>query len=209
MSLYSDHLLPRLTNILLGTKEFAKVRRDACEGLHGDVIELGFGSGLNLPYLPGSVTGVWAIEPSGTATKLAAERITRSPVPVHIVGQDGARLALPERHFDAALSTMTLCTIPDVDAALRELRRVLKPDAVFQFAEHGRSPVETVAHTQDRFNPIQKRLAGGCHLNRDIAALVTDAGFDIEDLRNFQLKGPKAWGYMYVGRARPAMPDHR
>lgn len=203
MGLYGDQVLPRLTNLLLGTKEFGKLRDDACEGLRGDVIELGFGSGLNLPHLPDRVTGLWAVEPSGTANKLAAERIARSTIPVHLAGGDGADLALPAGRFDAALSTMTLCTIPDVDTALRELRRVLKPDATFHFAEHGRSPVERVAHTQDRFNPIQQRFAGGCHLNRDIAALVEHAGFSIEDLRNFSLKGPKAWGYMYVGRARP------
>ncbi len=207
MGLYGDQILPRITNVLLGSSEFAKLRRDACEPLRGDLIELGFGSGLNLPHLPAAVTGVWAVEPSGTATKLAAARIARSSKPVHVAGHDGAHLALPPRRFDGALSTMTLCTIPDVGAALDELRRVLKPDAVFSFVEHGRSPVERVARTQDRFNSIQQRLAGGCHLNRDIATLISAAGFEIEELRNFSLRGPKAWGYMYVGRARPTTTD--
>lgn len=204
MGFYDDHVLPRAVNILLGTKEFGKVRREACDGLHGEVIELGFGSGLNLPYLPDAVTGVWAVEPSGTATRLAAKRIAAAAAAVQVVGTDGARLDSNDHRFDAALSTMTLCTIPDVAAALAELRRVLKPGASFHFAEHGRAPVERVAHTQDRFNPLQMRFAGGCHLNRDIAALVTSAGFELEELRNFYLKGPKAWGYLYIGRARSA-----
>jgi ubiquinone/menaquinone biosynthesis C-methylase UbiE len=204
VGIYGDHVLPRLTNLLLGTKAFATIRREACDGLHGDVIELGFGSGLNLAYLPHTVSGVWAVEPSGTATKLAAKRMATSPVPVEVVGTDGARLELADRRFDSALSTMTLCTIPDITGALRELRRVLKPDASLHFAEHGHAPIEQIAHTQERFNAFQMRVAGGCHLNRDIAALVAGAGFEIEQLRNFYLKGPKAWGYMYVGTARNA-----
>lgn len=202
VGIYADHVLPRLTDRLLGTHAFANVRREACEGLRGDVIEVGFGSGLNLPFLPDAVTGVCAVEPSGTATKLAAKRIAGSPVPVQVVGVDGAQLELADGRFDAALSTMTLCTIPDVTTALGELRRVLKTGGRFHFAEHGRSPVERVARTQERFTPMQRRVAGGCHLNRDIAALLETAGFTIEDLRNFSLKGPKAWGYMYVGTAR-------
>jgi ubiquinone/menaquinone biosynthesis C-methylase UbiE len=210
MGFYDDQLLPRFTNVMLGNKAFAKVRREACEGLHGDVVEVGFGSGLNLPWLPSTVTGVWAVEPSGTATRLAAKRIATSTVAVHVAGLDGAALDLPADRFDSALSTMTLCTIPDVRGALQELRRVLKPGGSFHFAEHGHSPNDNVARTQDRFNGFQKRWAGGCHLNRDIAALITSAGFDIEHLRNFSLKGPKAWGYMYVGRAtnneKPEVP---
>jgi ubiquinone/menaquinone biosynthesis C-methylase UbiE len=199
---YNDQLVPRVTNRLLGTKEFGKLRREACEGLQGDVLEVGFGSGLNVAYLPDAVTGVWAVEPSGTATKLATKRIAASPTPVHVVGVDGARLDFPDQRFDAALSTMTLCTIPDVRAALQELRRVLKPGASFHFAEHGRAPDANVARAQDRFNAMQMRFAGGCHLNRDIVALITDAGFEIEQVRVFFLKGPKAWGHMSIGSAR-------
>jgi ubiquinone/menaquinone biosynthesis C-methylase UbiE len=198
---YDDQVLPRLTNVLLGNAEFGKVRRQACAGLGGDVVEIGFGSGLNLPHLPSEVTGLWAVEPSGTATRLAARRIADASTPVHLAGLDGARLDLPDDRFDAALSTMTLCTIPDVEGALRELRRVLKPGGVFHFAEHGIAPEPKVAHTQDRFNGMQQRFAGGCHLNRDIAALLAAAGFEVPELRNFFLRGPKAWGYMYVGRA--------
>jgi len=195
-------VLPRITDKLLGNADFAKVRREACAGLHGDVVEIGFGSGLSVPCLPPAVTGVWAIEPSAVARRIAAKRVSASPVPLHEAGLDGARLDAPDARFDAALSTMTLCTIPDAAGALREVRRVLKPGAAFHFAEHGYAPDLRVARTQDRCNGLQRRVAGGCNLNRDIAALLAAAGFEVEAMRNFYLKGPKPWGYMYVGRAR-------
>lgn len=202
MAFYTERILPRCIDIMLGTKEFAKVRRTATEGLYGDVLEIGFGSGLNLRYLPPEVTGLWTVDPSHGAMKLATKRIASTPVPVHVAGLDGAHLDLPDGRFDCALSTMTLCTIPDVTGALREVLRVLKPGGRFHFAEHGRAPDARVARTQDRFNGLQQRIGGGCHLNRDIVALVTGAGFEIESIRNFYLAAPKAWGYMSVGRAR-------
>jgi ubiquinone/menaquinone biosynthesis C-methylase UbiE len=202
MGFYNEQVLPRVVNVMLGNKEFAKVRKEACEGLHGDVIELGFGSGLNLPHLPPEVTGVWTVDPSRVAMRLAAKRVTAAPVGVHVGGLDGARLAFPDDRFDSALSTMTLCTIPDVGAALRELRRVMKPGGCFHFAEHGHSPDANVARTQDRFDGFQQKVAGGCHLNRPIDALLTDTGFEIETMRNYYLKGPKLLSYMYAGRAR-------
>jgi ubiquinone/menaquinone biosynthesis C-methylase UbiE len=202
MGFYGDQVLPRVVDKMLGNREFAKVRKEACAGLHGDVVEIGFGSGLNVPFLPETVTGVWAVEPSAVAWRLAAKRVTASKVPLHQAGLDGARLDLDDARFDAALSTMTLCTIPDVDAALHEIRRVLKPGAEFHFAEHGHAPDDQVARRQDRFNGLQNRIAGGCNLNRDITALLTAAGFTVDPVRNFYLKGPKAFGYMYVGRAQ-------
>jgi SAM-dependent methyltransferase len=202
VGLYAEHVLPRLTNILLGNAEFGrKYRARACVGLRGDVIELGFGSGLNLPYLPPEVTGIWTVEPSRVALGLARSRIDSAGVPVHTGTLDGARLEFPDDRFDAALSTMTLCTIPDVNGALAELRRVLKGGAAFHFAEHGLAEDEDVARRQHRFEPMQKRFAGGCHLARDIAALITAAGFEITELDKRYMKGPKAWSYMYVGRA--------
>ena len=202
MGLYAEQVLPRLTNILLGNAEFGrKYRARACAGLHGDVIELGFGSGLNLGYLPPEVTGIWTVEPSRVALELARSRIDSAGVPVHTGTLDGARLDFPDDRFDAALSTMTLCTIPDVNGALGELRRVLKGGAAFHFAEHGLAEDRNVARRQHRFEPMQKRFAGGCHLARDIAALITAAGFEITELDKRYMKGPKPWSYMYVGRA--------
>ena len=144
---------------------------------------------------------MWAVDPSGVALKLAAKRIAATTVPVEAAGLDGARLDAPDDRFDAALSTMTLCTIPDVTGALSEIRRVLKSGAQFHFAEHGHSPDAKVARTQDRFNGVQNRFAGGCNLNRPIENLIEEAGFVNVKVRNFFLKGPKALGYMYVGTA--------
>ena len=203
MGVYAEQVLPRITNLVLGNAEFGrKFRARACAGLMGDVVELGFGSGLNLPYLPSEVTGIWTVEPSRVALQLARSRIAASTAPVHRGTLDGARLDFPDDRFDAALSTMTLCTIPDVYGALAELRRVLKPGAVFHFAEHGLADDPKVVRRQRRFEPMQKRFAGGCHLARDIATLVTAAGFEITELDKQFMKGPKPWSYMYVGRAR-------
>ena len=203
MGVYGEQILPRATNILLGSKEFGdRIRAGACAGLHGDVIELGFGSGLNVAYYPPEVTGVWIVEPSAVALKLAEARIAASNVDVHEGALDGARLDFPDNRFDAALSTMTLCTIPDIDAALAEVLRVLKPGAELHFAEHGLAPAAKVARFQKRFDPWQMRFAGGCHLARDVRALLGGAGFEITALENRFIKGPKAWSYMYLGRAR-------
>ncbi len=201
MGFYGEQILPRVIDVMLGNKEFGKVRAEVCAGLHGDVVEIGYGSGLNVPYLPPEVTGLWGVDPSEVGRKLAAKRVASSAVPIHPAGLDGEQLDLPDSRFDAALSTMTLCTIPDPSAALREVARVLKPGSLLHFAEHGHAPDAKVARTQDRLNGMQQKIAGGCNLNRDIAALVTGAGFEIESLHTFYLKGPKAFGYMYVGRA--------
>ncbi len=201
MGFYNDQVVPRLTNVLLGNQQFGeRIRARACAGLHGDVIELG--SGLNVPYYPPEVTGIWTVEPSAVALKLAAPRIAVSGVPVHAGALEGERLDLPDDRFDAALSTMTLCTIPDVGRALLEVRRVLKHGGRLHFAEHGLAPEAKVARFQRRMEPLQKRVAGGCHLTRDMPALVRGAGFEIEELETRYIRGPKAWSYMYIGRAR-------
>ncbi len=184
-------------------KNAEPLRRRVCAGLAGEVVEIGFGSGLNVPYYPGAVTRVAAVEPSDTGWKLAGERVAASPVRVERSGLDGQSLPFPDDSFDAALSTWTLCTIPDVGAALAELRRVLKPGATLHFLEHGLAPDERVRHWQHRLEPVQKRVFGGCHLTRSAPDLLRGAGFTISELDVFYEDGtPKVIGADSLGVAR-------
>ena len=153
-----------------------ELRQRVCEGLQGDVLEIGFGSGHNVPFYPGAVTSVAAVEPADVGWKLAAERVAASGVPIRRTGIDGQSLPLPDDSCDTALTTWTLCTIPDAAAALREVRRVLKPGGRLHFVEHGLAPDERVRVWQHRLEPMQKRLFGGCHLTRPIVELVKGRG---------------------------------
>ena len=204
MQIWAEHLLPRLTDVALGTKEVRRHRERAVAGLHGEVVEIGFGSGLNVALYPPALHTVYAVEPSMVARRLAAARVQASPTLVTFVGLDGQDLALPDASVDMALSTFTLCTIPDVPRALRELHRVLRPGGAFHFLEHGLAPEPNTARWQHRLNGIQQRVAGGCHLDRRVDQLVADAGFEIQDLRTQQMRGPRLsrpWGYLYCGVA--------
>lgn len=201
MSVYGDQVLPRIINVVLSNGEFRKIRQRVATRLSGDVLEVGFGSGLNVPFYPSDVRRVFAVDPATVGRKLAAKRVSASSVPVEYVGLDGASLPLDSESVDHVLVTWTMCTIPGVEQALGEIRRVLKSGGQVHFAEHGRSPDPKVARHQDRLNPLQRRFAGGCNLNRPIDRLVTDAGFEITKLENFYLKGPRAMSYMYEGVA--------
>jgi SAM-dependent methyltransferase len=202
MGFYGQRILPRIANVSCGVKSLEPLRRRACDGLCGDVVEIGFGSGLNVPFYPREVTRVAAIEPADLSWKLADKRLGATTVPVERSGLDGQALPFEADSFDAALSTWTLCTIPDPLAALREVRRVLKPAAKLHFLEHGLAPDERVQRLQRRFEPLQKRMCGGCHFTRPIVDLLTAAGFTIDELDVFYEPGvPKFAGADSLGIA--------
>ncbi len=173
-------------------------------GLTGRVVEIGFGSGLNIRWTPPAVTSISAVEPSDVAWSISERRRSRSTLPIERVGLDGQHLDLPDGSHDSALVTFSLCTIPDPGLALRELRRVVRPGGWLHFLEHGLSPDEAVRRWQHRLEPMQRAIAAGCHLTREIPELVGANGWRVEDVQSFALPGPgvsRPWTYVHLGKA--------
>ncbi len=200
---YEKRLFPRL--IELGMRHMADLRPEALSAATGDVLEIGFGTGLNLPHYPEGVRSLAAIDPMDALPERVQERIDAAPFPVERQALRADR-ALPfdAGRFDTVSVTWTLCTIPEVDVALAEMRRVLKSDGRLLFIEHGRSDDAGVARWQDRLNPIQKFIACGCNLNRQIDELIRKSGFELLNIDRFELeKTPRLLGSMYRGVARP------
>ena len=207
MGFYEDRIQPRLLDSTLGTPEASGYRAMATAGLRGTVVEIGFGSGGNLAHYPPAVDRVYAIEPSARARELARPRIEAASVPVDLLGLRGEDLPLDDGVADAVLTTWTLCAIADLDGALAEMRRVLRPGGRLHFVEHGLHPDPKVQRWQRRLNPVQK-LVFGCRLDRPIDRLLTAAGFEIDALANPRMRAPATHGYLYQGRAtRPVAAD--
>lgn len=201
LGLYRQHVLPHLVDWVLGGSEWDSWRERTTEGLGGTVVEIGFGSGLNVPHYPDEVSLVYAVEPALRARRLAEGRVAESHADVRHIGLDGARLPLGDDSCDGALSTFTLCTIPQVEQALAELRRVLRPGGVFHFLEHGLAPDRAMAVVQRTIEPAQKLFADGCHLTRDPSMLVEQAGFALKDVESRYVGGRGPWNYLTLGVA--------
>jgi ubiquinone/menaquinone biosynthesis C-methylase UbiE len=201
MGFYEQRVSPRITDRVMRRADLDVIRARVTADLAGEVLEVGFGSGLNVAHYPPSITRVLAVDPATLGRKLAAKRVSASGIDVDYVGLDGQSLALDSDSVDHVLSTWTLCTIPDAAQAMGEIFRVLRPAGTFNFVEHGHSPEPAVARWQDRLTPLQRRVAGGCHLNRHIDELVTESGLTLTRMDNFYARGPKALGYMYEGVA--------
>lgn len=201
MGLYREHVVPRLVELTCGAKGIDRFRQATMEGLAGRVLEIGFGSGLNVPHYPAEVTEVLAVEPAATARRLAEARIAEAVVPVVHVGLDGQAVDLPDASCDAALCTFSLCTIPDPTAALDEVARIVVPGGRLHVLEHGRAPEPGVARWQRRIDPIERRIADGCHLSRDPVALLEASGFTLERLEQRYVSGPKPWSYFTMAVA--------
>ncbi|WP_395691999.1 class I SAM-dependent methyltransferase [Nocardioides sp.] len=204
MGIWTDRVVPRLADRSLSTRPVMRLRRGAVAGLGGRVLEIGFGSGLNAGLYPPEVDQVDAVEPSDVGWEMSEARRAAATVPVERVGLDGQRLAAQDQTYDAVLSTFTLCTIPDATRALGEVRRVLRPGGALHFLEHGLSPDPGVGRWQRRLDPLQRLVAGGCELSRDVPTLVRAAGFDVLELESAYLPGPGAgrpWTWVSRGRA--------
>jgi ubiquinone/menaquinone biosynthesis C-methylase UbiE len=189
VGVYAERVVPRIMNVACGTKQSHPLRRRVCAGLHGQVVEIGFGSGHNVPFYPDTVQRVAAMEPSHLSWKLAQDRVGASTVTIEQSGLDGQSLPFADNSFDAALSTWTLCTIQDPVLALTEVHRVLRPGGTLHFVEHGLAPDEKVQRWQRRLEPLNKRLAGGCYLTRPILDLLEVAGFSVERVDVFYEAG--------------------
>jgi ubiquinone/menaquinone biosynthesis C-methylase UbiE len=204
MGWYRDQILPRAIDLALRGGEFTRLRARVTARLAGQVLEIGFGSGLNIPYYPASLERVQAIDPAAVGRKLAAKRAAACPVPIDYIGTDAQTLPADDASVDSVLSTWTLCTISDASRALAEIRRVLRPGGALHFIEHGLAPDPAVARLQQRLTPLQHRAFGGCHLNRQIDQLVAAAGLELTRIDTYYMKGPRALGYTFEGIATKA-----
>ncbi len=203
MGLYQDRVLPLLIHLSMRQRNLAAYRARVVPAAQGRVLEIGIGSGLNLPYYGTAVEQVIGLDPSPKLLAMAREAARRTSIPLELIESSAEAIPLYNRSVDTVVTTWTMCSIPDVQRALGEMRRILKPGGCLLFVEHGRSPDPRVRQWQDRLTPLWRRVGGGCHLNREIGKLIEEAGFRIERIETGYMRGPKPMTFMYDGAARP------
>ena len=201
--LYARFIFPRLLELSVGGGRFARERAKALKSVHGEVLEVGFGTGLNLPHYPQSIMRLVALDPEEMLPPKVSERIAAVSFPVERVQQVGERLPFSASSFHCVVTTLTLCTVADPLSALSEIRRVLRPSGIYVFLEHGRSAESRVARLQDRLNPLWRRsgIGRGCNINRQIDSLIAQAGLRIVSLERYVLGRPRIMTEMYRGIA--------
>ncbi len=204
MGFYAQYVLPRLIDLSMRNKEAARLRAEWIPHARGEVLEIGIGSGLNLPFYSPEVQRVYGVDPSVELQRMARKRVAARRLPVEFLSQSAEEpLPLPNESVDTVVVTWTICSIPNVDQALQQMKRVLRPSGHLIFLEHGRSPDPSVVAWQDRLTPLWKTFTGGCHLNRKVDELITAAGFQIAELKTCYLSGPRPMSYIYQGFAQP------
>lgn len=204
-SCYDRHILPYLIELTCGNKAVSEQREKVVPLARGRVLEVGIGTGLNMPHYDKSkVEKIIGLDPALHMHRLARRRIARAGLPVELIGLSAEKIPLDDASIDTVLVTYTLCTIPDPVAALKEMHRVLAPGGKLIFCEHGRAPDESVRRWQDRLTPYWKKFTGGCHLNRDIPAILAEAGFQCRDMQSMYFPGPRPLTFNYWGDAYPA-----
>jgi len=207
MNIYEKYVLPRVVHFTCGLKPNMRQRGKVVPRAQGLVLEIGIGSGLNLPYYDAErVSKVVGVEPSAEMVHLAADAVSRAPFEVEFVGLPGEEIPLASNSVDTIVMTYTLCSIADTRAALRQMRRVLKPEGRLLFCEHGLAPDAGVRRWQNRLNPVWSRLGGGCQLNRDIPELLREGGFELRDLEARYIPGWKPASFNYWGSAAASRP---
>lgn len=204
MGVYQQRILPYLLHAAMRQKNFAAYRRRLLAAAEGRVLEIGIGSGLNLPFYPDTTSQLIGLDPQPRLLSMAHAARSAAPFAVELVEGSAEAIPLETNSVDTVVTTWTLCSIPDVPRALEEVRRVLRPSGRLLFVEHGRSPDAGVNRWQDRLTPLWKKIGGGCHLNRPILELIEASGLHVDRVATGYMKGPKPMTFMYEGCARPA-----
>lgn len=205
MGLYATYVFPAILDWVMRQEPIRRQREKVVPRAHGEVLEVGVGSGLNLPhYDRARVTKLYALDPSLELQRLARQRAEAAGLPIEFIPVSGEKIPLPDASADSIVITYTMCSIPDVGAALAEMHRVLRPGGRLLFSEHGRAPDAGVERWQDRLNPLWRRLSGGCNLNRAVPDLLRSAGFDLPELESLYLPGPRPMTFTYWGAATRA-----